>query len=149
MKILKNFISLVYIMSDTPLPQRSRKGIPAWVDHAKLVAKVFLVLGAVCGISGVALFTYAEAYPDNRHRVGPLTFSQLGFWLIVSGCGVILLSVVGSQICTCVGRKSIPPPPIITHSGMGTGYDEEDGEDTSLLANGSPSNKSPTSSRRL
>jgi hypothetical protein len=139
-------ISSVYIMSETP--PRSRKGVPAWVEKAKLFAKVFLVLGALCGISGVALFTFSEAYPDN-HRVGRLTYSQLGFWLIASGCGVILLSVIGSQICTCVGRKSIPPPPIITNSGMGTGYDEEDGEDTSLLANGSPSNKSPTSSRRL
>ena len=115
----------------------AKKGPPAWYEQGKFAMRIVLIVGAVAALAGVSLFTYSEAYPSDR-KVGPLTTSQLGFWLIFSGAVLMLISVLVSQFLSYVGRKSIPPPTAVVTSGTGLGYedDNQDEESSALLGSG-------------
>lgn len=115
----------------------AKKGPPGWHEQGKIAMRILLIIGAVAALAGVSLFTFSEAYPSDR-KVGPLTTSQLGFWLIFSGAVLILLSVLASQIMSYAARKAIPPPTSVVTSGTGVGFedDEHDEESSALLDSG-------------
>lgn len=99
------------------------------LEKAKLVFKVLLIIGWFIAVVGVAIFTYSEAYPlegKKPHQVGYLTLSQLGFWLIVAGICLVVISVGSSQGIT-FAMKAIKEEreALAVHAALGTGHEEE------------------------
>ena len=124
-------------------PRRPGKG----QDRSKTALRIFVLIGWSVTVIGVAMFTYSEAYPTGV-RVGALTLSQLGFWLIFAGIILVVISVLVAQTLSCCHKRDAGPPTAV-HAG--TGVDEEDEDSISLLVGakvnyGSTVNGSPFSS---
>jgi hypothetical protein len=97
-------------------------------ESAKFALRVLLIVGWFVAVVGVAVFTYSEAYPrigQRPHQVGSLTLSQCGFWLIVSGIGLVIVSVGSAQVLSCI-LKIIKQEneANAVHTALGTGDEE-------------------------
>ena len=125
-----------------------RKGI----DRSKLALRIFVLIGWTVTVTGVAIFTYSESYPvgtgQQPARVGILTLSQFGFWLIFSGIVLVVLSVGVAQALSCCHNRRETGLPLAVSAG--TGADEGDEESSMLIGAkvnyGSTVNASPFSS---
>jgi hypothetical protein len=107
-------------------PGKKRK---TGLERAKVTFRVLLIIGWTVAVVGVALFTYSEAYPkigQKEHEIGTLTLSQFGFWLIVSGIGLVVISILSSHALTCVLNMARDDEEAVTvHASLGTGYEKD------------------------
>ena len=111
-------------MGSSVKSERPGRRIPP--DPWKLVFRISVIIGWIVAVIGVAIFTYSEAYPRVGHRmVGELTLSQFGFWLMVVGIGLVILTVIASQaraviVAKQLGSAEVTPP---INASFGTGVE--------------------------
>lgn len=98
------------------------------LEKAKIGIRLALILGWSLAVSGVGIFTYAEAYPKvgkQPHQVGSLTLSQFGFWLIISGVGLVVVSVLSSHGLSCLMKQAKEDyQRNAVHASLGTSHED-------------------------
>ena len=119
----------------SPSSRRAGLSHPAWLEPSRIVLRIFLIAGLVLATVGVSIFTYSEAYPPSHNwnkkdsALGALPLSQLGFWFIIAGLGIVSVSVAISQILSCsLSHRSLNHPSVAVTTGTGTGFDNIDEE---------------------
>jgi hypothetical protein len=108
-----------------PAPRKPKSSL----EKAKVFFRIILIFGWSVAVVGVGIFTYSEAYPkvgQKPHQVGSLTLSQFGFWLIVSGIGLVVVSVLSSQAVSCLMKSTkADSDRKAVHASLGTAHEEE------------------------
>jgi hypothetical protein len=116
---------VVMTVESRPAPRKPKSSL----EKAKIFLRLILIFGWSVAVVGVGIFTYSEAYPkvgQKPHQVGSLTLSQFGFWLIVSGVGLVVVSVISSQSVSCLLKsKQEEYSRNAVHASLGTAHQEE------------------------
>lgn len=99
-------------------------------DSLKAAMRAVVVVGWTVAVVGVGIFTYAEAYPrvgQQPRRVGSLTLSQFGFWLMVGGIGLVAAAVIISNIRALLAKSARKEALAnAVHAGSATGHEDQE-----------------------
>lgn len=113
-----------------PVPSDGAGSKSVRTDGWKTALKTSVIIGWTVAVVGVGIFTYAEAYPrvgQQPHRVGSLTLSQFGFWLMVCGIGLVAVAVIISNIRMLIAKNARKDALAkAVHTASATGHEDQE-----------------------